>query len=578
MNFIDDMLGGKNNKEANLISQGENREDHFERKVKAHDWINGVTELDPVQVEAEYQQKLRDEAMTLGKTAALDDVIADGTTPEETVNRDYKRDVSSLSDYALAELLAEARGHKAQNTSEMFYELKEKAKSEVASSREKAEKALLELIPDSAQLDWQKAFKEFTKDATPAEAKEKDLFRSDVPEKAHDFQHPTEEKFKLPKDPEKAIPGNGREADERTDATKEAGVLQADIVEGIGKNASVKEGKGYSSKDPFARYTTKTKAGNTLQFFYNPENNLLVVALISANENGGNELLRQTLDESGLLGHTEGIPLEESKKAAAQIDGTTEDLSKTADPEMTMLESFLESHPDIMLEMLMERLSPAEKADMEASFAEMDEPAETPIQGLASIKAKLLKKKAFDQMNPGNQPPASEANDAAIVEAFKQALEGGGEEVMVDLLMQYMPIEDMKSILDDFSDTGTFEPDTEHFEHAGIPMAVSFLKFRSLKRASMCPVCGQAGKDLKNASKEHMACASCGITYSNEIKSSATKADVIKKVAELQKTAEVKSPWAVTTDENGQEVIARVDETPTNTKESEEDKVNELQK
>lgn len=48
----------------------------------------------------------------------------------------------------------------------------------------------------------------------------------------------------------------------------------------------------------------KTAAGNTLQVFYNPENHLVVVDLIASNEQGGNELLRQTLDEKALLAHT----------------------------------------------------------------------------------------------------------------------------------------------------------------------------------------------------------------------------------------------------------------------------------
>lgn len=56
--------------------------------------------------------------------------------------------------------------------------------------------------------------------------------------------------------------------------------------------------------DNIQRHTIPTKAGNSLQIFYNPENNLLVVDLIDANDRGGNELLRQTLNESKLLGHT----------------------------------------------------------------------------------------------------------------------------------------------------------------------------------------------------------------------------------------------------------------------------------
>jgi hypothetical protein len=47
-----------------------------------------------------------------------------------------------------------------------------------------------------------------------------------------------------------------------------------------------------------------TKNGNTLQVFYNPDNNLLVVDIIAKNEKGGSEILRQTLNESKLLAHT----------------------------------------------------------------------------------------------------------------------------------------------------------------------------------------------------------------------------------------------------------------------------------
>lgn len=52
------------------------------------------------------------------------------------------------------------------------------------------------------------------------------------------------------------------------------------------------------------RCSITTKLGNTLSFFYNPENNLVVVDLVAANEKGGNELVRTTLDENLLLKHT----------------------------------------------------------------------------------------------------------------------------------------------------------------------------------------------------------------------------------------------------------------------------------
>lgn len=51
-------------------------------------------------------------------------------------------------------------------------------------------------------------------------------------------------------------------------------------------------------------FNVQTKGGNTLSFFYNPENNLVVVDIVAANEKGGCEILRQKLDEKKLLSHT----------------------------------------------------------------------------------------------------------------------------------------------------------------------------------------------------------------------------------------------------------------------------------
>ena len=51
------------------------------------------------------------------------------------------------------------------------------------------------------------------------------------------------------------------------------------------------------------RLNVTTKGGNTLQLFYNPQNSLVVVDIVAANEKGGNEILRQTLNEKKLLAH-----------------------------------------------------------------------------------------------------------------------------------------------------------------------------------------------------------------------------------------------------------------------------------
>lgn len=258
MEWINELLTGKVEKEASLIPQGENKEAHDALKMENSSWIKDAMAIDEVAVEAEYQQKLADEAKMLGKTAAYEM----DETPKETIDKDFSRDAKILSDYALAEMLAELRCSKEQNTQEMFSEAKEKAKKEVASSREKAEKALLDLVPAHTQLDWKKAFEKFSKEAKPEEPKEKDLFEPKAPEEAHKFDSPSEEKFKIPKDQDKAIPGNGREADERTDATKEAGVLQADITEGLGKIAEKVSNSPADKTENLAMPEGKKSAGD----------------------------------------------------------------------------------------------------------------------------------------------------------------------------------------------------------------------------------------------------------------------------------------------------------------------------
>lgn len=68
---------------------------------------------------------------------------------------------------------------------------------------------------------------------------------------------------------------------------------------------------------PRAREITEIKrarwilgAGNSLEFFYNPENKVLVVDIIDKDEKGGNELLRCVLDEDSLLQHLKEEPKE----------------------------------------------------------------------------------------------------------------------------------------------------------------------------------------------------------------------------------------------------------------------------
>jgi hypothetical protein len=52
------------------------------------------------------------------------------------------------------------------------------------------------------------------------------------------------------------------------------------------------------AKMEIEQFTVKTKLGNFVQFFFNPENNLVVVDIIHKNEKGGNEIFRQRINEA----------------------------------------------------------------------------------------------------------------------------------------------------------------------------------------------------------------------------------------------------------------------------------------
>jgi hypothetical protein len=57
-----------------------------------------------------------------------------------------------------------------------------------------------------------------------------------------------------------------------------------------------------------------TKKGHTLHFFFNEETNLVVVDYSHANDRGGTELLRVTLNDS-MLSHVHGLPDLEEEEA-----------------------------------------------------------------------------------------------------------------------------------------------------------------------------------------------------------------------------------------------------------------------
>jgi len=126
---------------------------------------------------SEAQESADDSDVYASKKSAIAKIAAyeKGDDCATTIEKDYKLRVSGLSDWNLAEMIAErVLAEKGTATINGNEELEKQLKS-VKSGREAAEKKLLSLIGDHTKLDWQKAFKKF-EDADPIVAKSEDLY------------------------------------------------------------------------------------------------------------------------------------------------------------------------------------------------------------------------------------------------------------------------------------------------------------------------------------------------------------------------------------------------------------------
>jgi hypothetical protein len=510
--WLDGMLNPQIKKEA-MESQGTDKQDHFERKVVAHDWIKGVSELDPAAVEAEYQAKLAAEAMHL--TAAYDE----HETPKETITKDYERDVKILSDYALAEMLAELRCSKEQNTQEMYSEAKEKAKKEVASSREKAEKALLELTPDHTMLDWQKAFDRFSKEAKPEEVKEKDLYKPEVPEKAHDFEHPTEEKFKLPTKEEMVPAGNGREADERKEVTEEAVPV---VKEASQKGAPEAEKADEASID-------KESATNQAA----------IDGFLSGQGGADSANLHIVQNKNGLMLVNYETPI-----AYRSADGELYLNADKYSPTTSKIQSAIKAAAKGQIK---------EVAATELEKIMQDKPVESPALATVSEKAPEA---AVEKVAADGCPVCGGAGDD---------LKNGQKDNMSCKACGLTYACGSLTPKADLETDGIESPEeiADTFINGNISDAREWVGGDLDKFMSVMDILGFGSPEGQSFQRIMRKAAKL------EIKLQASKADTLKKIAEIQ------SPWQVIKDAEGNEVIARV-EAVTNMKESEDDSKKEI--
>src|SRR5579863_5492597 len=115
--WIDDLFS-LNKEAAQTDAQQE-----FTKKVKNSAWVDGVMGIDEPAMAKEAEQKMEAE-IAVRKEAAYEAFQTD----EEVLKQDMKRDVSILSDFTLASMIAEMRGHKKQdfmeNATEYFNDAK----------------------------------------------------------------------------------------------------------------------------------------------------------------------------------------------------------------------------------------------------------------------------------------------------------------------------------------------------------------------------------------------------------------------------------------------------------------------
>lgn len=188
MNFVDDLFSGKTNKHANQA------EPTSSKLPKSAEWASDLDDALPeevIEVEAAKEEKKEE-------------------PKAETVKDDYERLVEGLSDYNLAEKLAEF-ALKDKALLENFPTERDKQLEYVQKNRKSAETKLLKFVGDHTLEDWDKALKKFEKEV-PEQPSEKDL-HSETKVKKVDWKKPKE--LDMPSDKERIKEGPGVEQKEK---------------------------------------------------------------------------------------------------------------------------------------------------------------------------------------------------------------------------------------------------------------------------------------------------------------------------------------------------------------------------
>ena len=180
-------------------------------QLKSLDEADESTTYDPVETAEDILEEPIEEFEASKKISPIQKIAAyeQGDTQSETVEKDYHLRISGLSDYNLAEILAEAETHDRQSTTLNFNEEKEKQLKAVKSDRSAAETKAFNLVKDHSLDDWRKYFKKLSeyehKVATEEELRGKDWKKGDWRNNDKGFKSVSDE------DKEKDMDGVGGE-------------------------------------------------------------------------------------------------------------------------------------------------------------------------------------------------------------------------------------------------------------------------------------------------------------------------------------------------------------------------------
>lgn len=277
-NWIFDLFDKKPLQKEAASSQGTNRDDHFQRKLKESDWLTGAlaeadsTQPDEVGLIMAYENGELDTPGILnlfslliknghawslqgsyGRAAkALIDngyisqegEVLKGANAEasfklpmvklaaytlgddvkETIEKDYELAVSGMSDYNIAEMLTELSCDSGETMLEAADELHAKNVDYVKGNRAAAETKLLKAVGEHTLVDWKEAFKKF-RNAKPYKINEKELYEDDLKSNKFNEKVPGEKAYDGLSDKEhkENMEGIGKE-EEKGQVGKEASV------------------------------------------------------------------------------------------------------------------------------------------------------------------------------------------------------------------------------------------------------------------------------------------------------------------------------------------------------------------